>query len=250
MDMTPETLSQKGEAVTSDYNVFTTPYGTFLYNSHEYAPPWGNGLTTGYAYELDFLGQFARGVCVDVGANIGTHSVLYSRTAEQVYAFEPQQLIYYNLCANLLLNHVTNVEPFHLALGPRQGVVNVTAMDPRQLHASAGGRVGMGEARVGMITLDSLELPRCHYIKIDVEGYETEVLVGCHETLARCRPIVYVEVHANELEPIIEEWMSARGYKGSIAATIQLLDPFTKGLTDILLHSWLYLPNELEAVIP
>ncbi len=249
-NMLASRLPQQGLVVSPDHNVYESEVGRFLYNSHEFATPWGNGQRTGWLTELKFLEQFARGIVVDVGANIGTHSVVYSKTAEHVYAFEPQQLVYYSLCANLFLNNVSNVTPFHLALGPRAGRVQVTALDPTQEQACAGGRVGMGDGEVSMIPLDTLELPRCHFIKIDVEGYETEVIRGMSSTLQRCRPIVFVEVHALELEEEVEGLMIQQGYRGNIAMTIQLIDPRDGSMTDIFLHSWLFLPNELTVVLP
>src|SRR6186997_961635 len=51
-------------------------------------------------------------VVVEAGANIGTHTLALSRLAGasgQVHAFEPQRLVFQTLCANLALNHCTNV---------------------------------------------------------------------------------------------------------------------------------------------
>ena len=42
-------------------------------------------------------------------------------------------------------------------------------------------------------TVDSLQLRRCRLLKVDVEGMESEVLEGARDTIARCRPLLYVE---------------------------------------------------------
>lgn len=51
---------------------------------------------------------------------------------------------------------------------------------------------GPGET-VPLITVDSLALENCHLIKIDVQGMEREVVLGTQQTVARCRPMLYVE---------------------------------------------------------
>ena len=44
-----------------------------------------------------------------------------------------------------------------------------------------------------VITLDSLGLEKCSFMKVDVEGMEMEVLEGARETIARCRPYLFLE---------------------------------------------------------
>jgi len=46
---------------------------------------------------------------------------------------------------------------------------------------------------VPVMTVDSLRLPACQMLKIDVEGMEGEVIAGADETIRRCRPVIYVE---------------------------------------------------------
>ena len=52
--------------------------------------------------------------------------------------------------------------------------------------------VGHGEPVV-MVTLDAFDLPACHFLKVDVEGMEVEVLRGAQNTIATYRPLMYVE---------------------------------------------------------
>jgi len=59
------------------------------------------------------------------------------------------------------------------------------------------GGVALGESpdgeRVPLLTVDSLNLPACHLIKIDVEGMESDVIAGAEETIRRFRPVLYLE---------------------------------------------------------
>ena len=51
------------------------------------------------------------------------------------------------------------------------------------------------------MTLDSLQLPRLHFMKIDVEGSHVPLLRGARQTIERCRPRIWIE-----LRPDTEEY--------------------------------------------
>jgi FkbM family methyltransferase len=135
---------------------------------------------------------------LDVGANIGVHTVELSRLtgpAGVVHAFEPQRLIYQVLCANVALNSLTNVFTHHAAVGATGGSLLVPTLDPGGRH-NYGGVSLLGSPHgepVPMFTIDSLDLGDCQFIKLDVEGMETEALHGAEATIRRFRPMLYVE---------------------------------------------------------
>lgn len=160
---------------------------------------------------LEVYGEFSRGewqlldqvikpgmTVVEVGANIGAHTVAMAKACHPapLYAFEPQRRVFQILCANLALNDVENVFAYPDACGAEAGTAMAPAID-YGAHGNFGGVSmmdpgGSGEA-VRVITLDSLQLKSCGLIKVDVEGFEHQVLTGAAETIARCRPILYVE---------------------------------------------------------
>lgn len=180
----------------------------------------------------------AKGVVLDVGANIGTHSVNFSRVAEVVHAFEPQPVTYRNLCANLLLNVCSNVIPYQLALGEENGIAHMTAYDPTREGSPMGCFLsGDGPQSIRIQTIDSLALSPVHFIKIDVEGHELCVLKGAIETLKRERLIVYVEIHHDWLVSEIEAFMSGLAYHSR-----QMLQVNTtiEGEEKILTYGYLY----------
>jgi FkbM family methyltransferase len=175
--------------------------GLFLYNRHD--------VFVGAS--LRKYGEFSAGeaaifrhlvvpgaTVVEIGANIGAHTVDLSRLAGPtglVHALEPQRLVFQTLCANLALNSCANVFARQAAAGAADGTLLVPALDPcatnnfggLSLAASAHGET------VPLITIDSLALPSCQMLKIDVEGMEAAVLQGAAATIARCRPLLYVE---------------------------------------------------------
>ena len=150
----------------------------------------------------DMFRQLVRpgGIVIDVGANIGGHAVPLAQQVGptgQVYAFEPQRITFGILCTNITLNALTNVWPIWAAAGHPQGTKSIIVpfMDPTQ-EANFGGltlRSGREGDSVPIISLDTLPLPACTFIKIDVEGMEAEVLRGATGIISRFRPPLYVE---------------------------------------------------------
>jgi FkbM family methyltransferase len=163
---------------------------------------------------LDLYGEFSEGevavfralvrpgdVVVDVGANVGAHTVALARLVGRegsVIAFEPQRVTYYCLCASVALNNLHQVVCVQAAAGEAERTLLVPDLDPDRDQNFGGlelGGPGAGRAgrKVPVRRLDSLALPACRLIKIDVEGMEREVLAGAAETIRRCRPFLYVE---------------------------------------------------------
>lgn len=159
---------------------------------------------------LDCYGEYSRGevllfaqlatagaVAVDVGANIGALTVPLAQIVSQtgtVIAIEPQRAVYQLLCANLALNNIANVHAIHAAAGQASGRTFVPVSDYSKPGNFGGTELNdqRGEP-VSVISIDSLQLPACQFIKIDVEGREQSVIAGAVETIARCRPVLYVE---------------------------------------------------------
>ena len=175
--------------------------GPMLYNKNDIYVG-GSLMTYGEfsVYEQDLFAQIVKpsDVVVEVGANIGAHTVMLARAATStgaVLAFEPQRIVFQTLCANLALNQCTNVYAQQIAVGASPGRIVVPAMDPTT-RANFGGVSLLGaEAgeQVTMIALDGLELPSCKFLKADVEGMEVEVVRGALETIRRLRPVMYLE---------------------------------------------------------
>lgn len=141
------------------------------------------------------------GTAIEVGANIGAHTVAMARKAGQrgrIYAFEPQPVVFQNLCANLALNNLTNVYPYNQACGE-----TADRMRFPDINYAVKGNFGgvslemLPDVQTGMmvdiVRLDDVGLRRCDLLKIDAEGMEHSVLLGAQELVSSCSPILYVE---------------------------------------------------------
>ncbi len=151
------------------------------------------------------------GLFIDVGANIGTHTLGIARhlgDRGRVYAYEPQRLLFQMICGSLALNAVTNVFCMNEVAGAAPGKVAVPQFDyfkPMNFGSVEFGaqqREKLDQVRgddptkteyVTVSTIDDLDLAEVHVIKIDAEGMELEVLAGARDTIARCSPILLVE---------------------------------------------------------
>jgi len=123
---------------------------------------------------------------VDVGANIGAYTVLASGAiGTRCISFEPAPSAYRALLDNLRLNDLTaRVEARNECLASAPGHLEFTADLDTANHVIAVPQGGAGSVRVPVTTLDiALANRDPTMLKIDVEGYETEVIDGADRTL-------------------------------------------------------------------
>ncbi len=156
---------------------------------------------------------------VDVGANIGAHTLTLSRAVGErgrVCAFEPQREVFQTLCANMALNSVINADCFQLAAGAEAGHVVVPHIR-YDLRGNFGG-VPMNDcesgAKVPKVRLDDfLESDNLRLLKIDVEGMEAEVIEGARRLIARFRPVLYVENDQPDRSRALIDVIGGLGYR-------------------------------------
>ena len=143
------------------------------------------------------------GVFVDIGANVGQHSLFMSTQGARVHAFEPFRQVREQFMRQIRDNSLDNISVHPLGLSNENNRLPFFA--PTGTNAGIGSfdasSVGKGNVSIGELQLargddyftshgiDSIDL-----LKIDVEGYEKLVLDGLRETLQRERPIVVCEV--------------------------------------------------------
>jgi FkbM family methyltransferase len=138
---------------------------------------------------------------VDVGAFVGLYSVAVARRlgpGGRVVAFEPDPDSFALLAQHVRLNGVEGrVELVRAAVGERSGEVPFLGGGLSESHVLGGSAPAAG--RVPCVTLDEvLEGRRVDVLKVDVEGYEAQVLSGAHRILAdpaRRPRALFIELH-------------------------------------------------------
>src|SRR5262249_46032464 len=120
---------------------------------------------------------------VDVGANLGLYTLLLARLtgpAGQVHAFEPEPTLFRALARNCRRNAAANVTAVNYALGAGSGRIPFyrSLFNSRDNRLGGLGWKGRG-VEVEMARLDDvLPDPRVDFVKMDVQGYEMQVLRG------------------------------------------------------------------------
>lgn len=140
------------------------------------------------------------GVIVDAGAHIGNHSVYWLETSSpvRVMAFEPMPETFSLLAQNL--SPYPNAIAIPLALSDIPGPVSMVRDEANRgrSHISEAGWVPAQAMR-----LDDLALEGVSLLKVDVEGWQANVLRGAHRTIRRCHPALWVEDEEGMVAPTL-----------------------------------------------
>jgi len=136
--------------------------------------------------EMAFVAHFLRpgDLFLDIGANVGSYTLLASSSGANVLAVEPVPSTFDHLQMNVLLNHFqSNVRLMNIGLADIGGELRFTNSLDTMNHVLADGEPGP-HVSVPVDTVDNVvgvNVPTV--MKIDVEGYETAVLAGAAATL-------------------------------------------------------------------
>lgn len=191
-------------------------HGTLADGSHVDLPrgsamTWSVAATGGWDRPvIDFVRRFVTPdtLVLDVGASLGLWSVPLGRTVRdrggQLWCFEPnpQNIAWLesNIAANEL-SGVARVQPY--AIGARRGNA---LLGFREQGGGNGAITSTAEDAVAVEVrrIDDFELPlRVSFVKLDVEGFELEVLRGAQSMIERDRPVIFGEFSCG--------WLHERG---------------------------------------
>ena len=163
------------------------------------------------------------GRVVEVGANMGGHTIALAKASaargEEMVVFEPQPVIFQNLCANLALNGLRNVRAWPFACGDETGMLSFAGQNYCALGNFGAVSMSAAEEGPGRVTAPCVRLDdflgegAVALIKIDVEGFELAVLRGADETLSHHRPVLYVENDRPGNSQALIEWLWSRAYR-------------------------------------
>lgn len=139
---------------------------------------------------------------IDVGANIGQHSLFMAKYCNEIHSFEPYSVVRDKLQEKISLNNISSITIHPVGLGDEDQEL--------KFYAPAGANTGTGSfvkkhavgnkeliEKLKVVNGDSYfnraRIERVSLIKIDVEGFEKSVLAGLKETLSSLRPIIFME---------------------------------------------------------
>lgn len=192
----PDTCASEAFKVPFFGGVYSGDFDTFI--------DWSVYYYGAYAREElrlldDILRTLEDPVVLDVGANVGHHTLYAAMRAKQVIGFEPFPEVAEKLETKIRENQLANVLLLPCGLGEK----NQTAVFVKPsghntgtgsfARPAEGGETLMLPIRIGDELLAEQRIHDIHLVKIDVEGFEPFVLRGLAKTMARCRPVVFFE---------------------------------------------------------
>jgi len=175
--------------------------------------------------ELSLMSKFIMkdDVVFDIGSNIGAFTVPFAKKVGelgQVYAFEPQKVIYDLLQDNVNKNKLKNVKIFNVGMGKKKEELELNEIDYSKVGNFGGvsfkydsssftKNIKDKKYKVKIISLNEfMEIEKCNFLKIDVELMELDILMGGKNFLEKFRPILWIENHQfypNEINKFLLE---------------------------------------------
>ena len=145
-------------------------------------------------------------VCIDVGANIGYYSTLYSKNVEyngKVISIEPSPINFEFLKKNLEKQKMDNFICYNIAAGEKEGQVKFCLDSRANKCFIITGKEQLPPnyeiINVPIRTIDKIvtdeKLEKIDFIKIDVEGYEWQAIQGAIESIKNFKPTIQIEIH-------------------------------------------------------
>ena len=184
-------------------------------------------------------------VILDIGANIGNHSLAFSTWVEQVYSFEPNPATYKILEANILLNRIENIHTYNIGLSSKSLSAILYESTQNNLgEASLIPKIGSSTFPIQLVNGDSylkemsgIESENIVLVKIDVEGHEEDVIIGLEGTLKSGFPTVVFEAHTDERAQCLVDKLRSYGYNdfGVISYRYKMKDSLIKKLICLLI---------------
>ena len=157
----------------------------------------------------DFVPKHGDSV-LDVGAQCGDYSLLSSvyHKCSNIIAIEPLPSNYNTLLKNLKMNRVSNVIPINAAASDSSGIIEIGYESDMAFKGPSKKKIDVRGIRIDDLPMKSLDL-----IKIDVEGFEIEVLKGAENTIKKFNPKIILETHSTGLKEKSLRFLGNLGYE-------------------------------------
>ena len=150
-------------------------------------------------------------IAIDVGANIGCTSILFGELAEQVISFEPSPTTFNLLQKNIKKSGLQNITLLNYALGSNHSASEITYAKSNRSGGFISNKTTISTGHItekikidklddiindlNIVKLDREECRGVDFIKIDVEGFEKEVIEGARKTINKFKPIIVLELN-------------------------------------------------------
>lgn len=142
------------------------------------------------------------GSIIDIGANIGNHVKYFANflNFEGIYCFEPHDINF-----NLLVDNVqSKVIAYNCALGAVKGKCKLwSSAEPNSGHFRVYND-NSADASIDLLTLDEFVFSNVTLIKIDVEGFEYNVILGAMRTILKYKPVLFIETNDNNVTELLQ----------------------------------------------
>lgn len=190
-------------------------------------PRFEMNYASGQLYEMNLqraLSAYLQpgAVVYDVGAHIGVVSMFAAElvgTTGRVFAFEADPENVRRIEAHVQRNDLAQIQVLSCAAWSSSGNLSFERASAHSSRNQGSVAKVSGGAEEGTIVVESIRLddfaqqhPPPTLLKIDVEGGEADVLLGCEQIFSRARPVLICEVHHREAEEDVCRWLSQRGY--------------------------------------
>jgi len=151
-----------------------------------------------------FKNNFKLSNIIDVGANFGYHTLFFSKEASKdVFSFEPQPQNLQLLKNNIKNNNISNVKIFPFAVSDNENPIYIPVIDDNTTITNMGditlqNNKTNNNVKVVSVLLDRIPIFEIDLIKIDVQGWELNVLRGATNTIKRDKPILLIEFEIDQ----------------------------------------------------
>ncbi|MFT5617503.1 MAG: FkbM family methyltransferase [Arenicella sp.] len=188
---------------------------------------------------------------LDIGANIGHHSVYFAQHAKKgrIFAFEPSPTTYQTLLRNIA--PYPQIQPMNFGVGKSNQILSFyeTEDNAYSSYKNTHRKEVLKQTDIACFSLDSFllssDLPKVDFVKIDVEGFEQEVLEGMQGILEKFKPVVFCEIVESEFSnptPLKTiHFMQNLGYEATYAKENKL-EKFN-GTHDKRYENYFFLPK-------
>jgi len=160
-----------------------------------------------------------KGVMVQAGGNCGFILSTFVDHFDFVYTFEPDAVNFYCLSQNVTADNVFKMQA---CLGETNGTTRVQQLVREDRPHDTGGVHVAGDGYLPLIAIDSLNLPGCDLLQLDVEGFELKALKGAVDTINKYKPVLCVE--------LCEKWLNR--YNDSSTEVIDFIQSLGYTLVD------------------